>query len=196
MSRVSVMLEILNRLLMRFCCASRGKRSEIAALTGLGVLLARVQTILARLQFPNHRRILPDLKLNWLSFWSGLPSQQIRGAPMHCASSRMTWLVATRNCAMLRSALSFSRLEWWRGNVSRTACAGNCSVLCGNHARRARWFAPMLSPSATLAASHPRAVLWRGQSPPPVYWKIFLRARPHELARWFLFPAYPPPSTG
>jgi len=52
------MLEILNRSLMRFRSMSRGKRSKIPSLPGFRVLLARVQTVLARLEFSNHGRIL------------------------------------------------------------------------------------------------------------------------------------------
>jgi len=52
------MLEILNRSLMRYCCISGGKGSKILTLSSLCVFLARVQTKLAGLEFPNHRKVL------------------------------------------------------------------------------------------------------------------------------------------
>src|SRR6266705_1112286 len=71
----SVMLEILNGFFMRHRCVSRGKGSQIPALSGLSILLVRVQPILVRLQFPNHRKLLtvlnPSRKLNLLFFLSG-----------------------------------------------------------------------------------------------------------------------------
>jgi hypothetical protein len=54
----SLMLEILNRPLVRLCRTTRGERSEILTLSGLSVLFARIQTISASLQFSNHWTIL------------------------------------------------------------------------------------------------------------------------------------------
>ena len=49
-----MMLEILHRPLVVLGGLSRAERAEIAATPGFGVLLARVQAILPRLQFSNH----------------------------------------------------------------------------------------------------------------------------------------------
>jgi hypothetical protein len=50
----SVVLEILHRFLMRLSGASGGVRPKISTLAGLGILLARVQTIFAGFQFSSH----------------------------------------------------------------------------------------------------------------------------------------------
>src|ERR1019366_3159686 len=49
----------VHRFCVRLSCVSRGERAEVLALASFGVFIARVQTILARFQFPNHKRILP-----------------------------------------------------------------------------------------------------------------------------------------
>ncbi len=54
-----MVLEILHRSLVRLDCVSGAESTEVLSLAGFGVLLARVQTKLARFQFPNHARILP-----------------------------------------------------------------------------------------------------------------------------------------
>jgi hypothetical protein len=53
-----VVLEVLHRFLVRLGCMSRGKCTEIFALAGFSVFFARVQTILAGFQLPNHRKVL------------------------------------------------------------------------------------------------------------------------------------------
>lgn len=55
----SAVFEILDRLLVRLGCGSCGKRSEVLALSGPGILLARVQTILAGFQLADHFSYLP-----------------------------------------------------------------------------------------------------------------------------------------
>ena len=52
----SAVFEILHRLLVRLGCGSCGKRSEVLALSRLGILLARVQTILAGFQLADHSK--------------------------------------------------------------------------------------------------------------------------------------------
>lgn len=47
-------LEVLHRALMGLGLLHTWKGAQIAALAGLCILLARVQTVLARLQFANH----------------------------------------------------------------------------------------------------------------------------------------------
>ena len=49
--------------LVRFCLLARGEGTQIPALAGLGIFLARVQPILSRLKFANHDslRIAPLL---------------------------------------------------------------------------------------------------------------------------------------
>lgn len=47
-------LEVLHFALMLLCFFERVKRAQIAALACFGVLLPRVQTILAGLEFSNH----------------------------------------------------------------------------------------------------------------------------------------------
>jgi hypothetical protein len=46
--------KVLHRALMRLGLLKRSKRSQVAAFAGLRIFLARIQTILARLQFANH----------------------------------------------------------------------------------------------------------------------------------------------
>jgi hypothetical protein len=53
-----VALEILNRFFVLLGRVSRGERAEVPTLASFGVFLARVQTIFASFQFPNHKRIL------------------------------------------------------------------------------------------------------------------------------------------
>jgi hypothetical protein len=53
-----LMLEILHRSFVGFCCAPRGKRSEIPPFPRLGIFLAGVQAVFAGFQFSNHREIL------------------------------------------------------------------------------------------------------------------------------------------
>jgi hypothetical protein len=47
-------LEVLNSLLVSLCRAPRTERSKVLALSGLGIPLTRIQTILTGLQFSNH----------------------------------------------------------------------------------------------------------------------------------------------
>jgi hypothetical protein len=78
-----MVLEVLHRSLVRLGCVSGAERTEVLSLASFGVLLARVQTKLARFQFPNHARILPvrilsarlspSLPSVSSDFWSGWP---------------------------------------------------------------------------------------------------------------------------
>lgn len=49
-----MVLEVLHRLFVGFGGMPAGEGSEIAALSSLGIFLARVQTVLAGLEFANH----------------------------------------------------------------------------------------------------------------------------------------------
>jgi len=49
-----VVFEILDRALVSFGCFSRREGSEIASASGLGIFLARVQAVLAGLEFSDH----------------------------------------------------------------------------------------------------------------------------------------------
>src|ERR1700686_406027 len=51
-------LEKLHGALVFLCGFERVECAEISALAGFGILLARVKTILARLQFPDHRMVI------------------------------------------------------------------------------------------------------------------------------------------
>jgi hypothetical protein len=53
-----LMLEILHRSFLGFCCAPGGKGSEIPPFPRLGIFLAGVQAVFAGFQFSNHREIL------------------------------------------------------------------------------------------------------------------------------------------
>ena len=57
------MLEVLHGFLVRLGCPSGGKGSEIAALSGLGIFLPGVQTILAGFEFPNHWNLLQRARI-------------------------------------------------------------------------------------------------------------------------------------
>ena len=50
----SMMLEVLYGFLVRLGCPPGREGSQIAALSGLGIFLPRVQTIFAGFEFPNH----------------------------------------------------------------------------------------------------------------------------------------------
>src|ERR1039457_2878121 len=52
---------------MRLCRASRGECPQIPAFSGLGILLARVQTISAYFQFSDHRNPRQSLALGGFS---------------------------------------------------------------------------------------------------------------------------------
>jgi hypothetical protein len=47
--------KVLHRALMRFGLLNRRKSSQVAAFAGLRIFFPRVQTVLARLQLPDHR---------------------------------------------------------------------------------------------------------------------------------------------
>jgi hypothetical protein len=49
-----VVLEVLDRFFMQLRSLATGERSEVAALSGLGIFLARVETVLPAFQFTNH----------------------------------------------------------------------------------------------------------------------------------------------
>ena len=76
----AVTLEILHRSLMLLGRRPRLEGAEVPALAGLRILLARVQTILACLQFPNHGKVLVvaafrtqlAFRLVWLAFMAEL----------------------------------------------------------------------------------------------------------------------------
>ena len=52
-----MVLEVLHCLLMRLCRSSGAERPQISPLSSLGILLSRVQPVLARFQFSNHMKI-------------------------------------------------------------------------------------------------------------------------------------------
>src|SRR5262249_30091258 len=55
---VSVLFKVLNSALVGLCRLPGAKCPEIPPSAGFWVLLARVQAVLARAQFPNHRDLL------------------------------------------------------------------------------------------------------------------------------------------
>ena len=54
-NRYLMMLEILNGFLVRLSRVSCREGPEISTFAGLGIFLTRVQAILSRFQFPNHK---------------------------------------------------------------------------------------------------------------------------------------------
>jgi len=65
------MFEILHSFFVILGSFSGGKSSQIATLSSLGILLARVQTVFAGFRFANHRP--PEISLFGF-FWYDLPS--------------------------------------------------------------------------------------------------------------------------
>ena len=87
----SVMLEILHSLLVSLCCMSTAERSQIPAFSGLGILLARIQTILSCVQFANHK----DPLAISIRFWNS-------ASPLPGAASLYGRVVPCRGTTFLR----------------------------------------------------------------------------------------------
>ena len=201
---------------MRRCRTSCGKRSKIAALSSLGILLAGVQTILSRIQFSNHK--LPsNLKFNFSDFGHdsgcGLPLPQRRDARWNYVSWRQPGLALTEPYAKLRSYLPFSAPGWSRVTAWRKVCSPNRSVRSDNLGWLAWQFARKLFHCAEVVVSHLRAGLSTGRLQWPAWPRphhacllahgafpharilhpacsaIFLREHPDVYVRAFLFQA-------
>ena len=131
-----MMLEVLHGFLVGLGCPSGGKGSEIAALSGLGIFLPRVQTILAGFEFPNHWNLLHEREsiTDFLLYERGWLSQRHCDETWSRVSEPNFELVGATSDATRQCGLLFSALRWWRGNAFLRACGGNGFVPCGSRA--------------------------------------------------------------
>jgi len=131
-----MMLEVLHGFFVGLGCLPGGKGSEIATLSGFGIFLPRVQTILAGFEFPNHWNLLHDRE----SITASLLYEYGRLSQRHCdgtwsrASEPNFAPVGITSDARRQCGLLFSARRSWHGNAFLRACGGNGFVPCDNRA--------------------------------------------------------------
>jgi hypothetical protein len=101
-----VAFEILHRALMGFGLLNRRKSSQVAALAGLRIFLARIQTVLARLQLANH--VLPRNSI--IEMTVGRHSVAFRMESDHAVAVSISGEVLFFRCRRLRAITAIAAI--------------------------------------------------------------------------------------
>src|SRR5579872_4078658 len=190
------MFEILDRFFVRLGCPPAGEGPQIAALSGFGIFLPRVQTILAGFEFSNHWNLLHERESisDSLLYECGWLSQRHCDGTWSRVSAPNFEPVGTRSDAKRHCGLLFSAPRSWRASAFLRACGGNGFVPCDSRVLLFQSCWQTLYRGWAAAVPLRLGGLWKGQSRSPAGAKprhAFLPVRgasPHarilQLACW------------